>query len=595
MIYGNVEGTRKSVLERLEELYSEKIDKSEVLNGTLVDTIVSISNEINREISVSIDRKGNIVTIAIGDSSTVEISDIEIIENKLPKIRVIHTHPNGNPNLSYIDLSALTKLKLDCIVSIGVGEDKTITGYSVAVLERKEEILSYRTFNFKEFIKIRNFDYLSHSRKIEESLNKYIDESVEKAILVGTENQDSLDELEELAKACNVESVEKILQIRKKIDSTFYIGKGKAAEIATIRQTKGANLVIFDEELSGSQVRNLEDAIGIKVIDRTTLILEIFARRSKTKESKIQVELAQLKYRLPRLIGLSANLSRTGGGIGTRGPGEKKLETDKRHIRDRIYDLKCELETMKKVRVNQRQNRGDIPKIALVGYTNAGKSTLRNKLCEIYSPKGEKIKDEVFSKDMLFATLDTTTRKISLVDGKTAALTDTVGFINKLPHDLVESFKSTLDEVISADLLLHVIDGSSLNAVSQIESVYSVLEELNVLDKPIINIINKIDTADDENIKLLEDSLKEENIIKISARESINLDLLTKDIVDSLPYKIKKLNFIIPYDKQNLVNYLHENAKVSNEEYVEEGTKVEALVDQMVLNKLEKYIINNDY
>ena len=280
-----------------------------------------------------------------------------------------------------------------------------------------------------------------------------------------------------LHSACDIPVLDTVYQSRSKIDPAFFIGKGKVLEIASLRQTKRANLIIFDDELSGSQVRNLENATGAKVIDRTTLILEIFARRAKSKESKIQVELAQLKYRKSRLQGLGTVLSRTGGGIGTRGPGEKKLETDRRHINETIYDLNDELKKIKKNRDVQREkrNKESIPNISLVGYTNAGKSTLRNALCEMAAVKENKGKEKVFEADMLFATLDITTRAIVLKNKGLVTLTDTVGFVRKLPHDLVEAFKSTLEEVLYADLLCHVVDASSDVALEQMEAVEEVL------------------------------------------------------------------------------------------------------------------------
>ena len=358
-----------------------------------------------------------------------------------------------------------------------------------------------------------------------------------------------------------------------------------------MRQIEHANVIIFDDELSGSQVRNLEAAIGAKVIDRTTLILEIFATRARTKEAKIQVELAQLKYRLNRLQGLGTVLSRTGGGIGTRGPGEKKLETDRRHIMETIYDLKSELKKIKKTREVQREkrNKENIPKVSLVGYTNAGKSTLRNALCDLAAKKEAQNKDKVFEADMLFATLDITTRAITLKNKGVITLTDTVGFVRKLPHDLVEAFKSTLEEVVFSDLLCHVIDASSDTAIEQYMAVNEVLIELGAIDKETIIVLNKIDKASEENINSIKEAIQGKEYIEISAKEGINLDEFLELIEEKLPYNYKKVEYIIPYDKTNIQSFLHRNARILEEEYRENGIYIMAEVDDEVYNKTKEF------
>ena len=349
MIYGNIDGIRKTVLEELQEIYEIKIEKNDIANEELIDILCKLTEQLNREISVGISRKGNIVAVSVGDSTTVEMPEIEIKSNKLSGIRIIHTHPNGNPKLSSVDLSALLKLKLDCMVAIGVDCERP-TGFGVAFCAMYNSKLSIEEKYFKDINSLLDFNFLNEINYIEQNFKneELEDDKEEKVILISIDDEESIDELEELAKACNLKVVEKVLQNKNKIDSAYYIGKGKVGEISLIRQALNADAVIFDDELSASQIRNLEEAVGAKVIDRNTLILDIFARRAKSKESKIQVELAQLKYRLPRLTGLGLVLSRTGGGIGTRGPGEKKLETDKRHIKERIYDLKKELYKIKK-------------------------------------------------------------------------------------------------------------------------------------------------------------------------------------------------------------------------------------------------------
>jgi len=526
MIYGNIEGIRKSLLDELESIYLIKTLKDEVCDIEILNVISRVSSFIEREVSVGINRKGNITSVAIGDSTSVEIPIIGIEEKRLAGIRVIHTHPNGYCNLSALDLTALLKLKLDAIVSVAIIDGKIID-FSLGMLALYNNKLEFEEKSNLSLDEIISINILDKIRFIEGLIknNEVIEETEEKAILVGSDTKESLEELKELSEACNIPVLQTVFQSRNKIDAAYFIGRGKVLEIAAIRQVERANVIIFDDELSGSQVRNLEAALGAKVIDRTTLILEIFATRAKTKEAKIQVELAQLKYRLSRLQGLGTVLSRTGGGIGTRGPGEKKLETDRRHIMETVYDLKDQLKKIKKTREVQREkrNKENIPKVSLVGYTNAGKSTLRNALCDLASIKENKIKEKVFEANMLFATLDTTTRAITLKKKGLITLTDTVGFVRKLPHELVEAFKSTLEEVIFSDLLCHVIDTSSNNAVEQYTAVNEVLNELGVINKNMILVLNKIDKATDEQISIIKEALDDNEVIEISAKEGINL------------------------------------------------------------------------
>lgn len=595
MIHGNTDGIRNSVLKELEELYKINVPKYSVCTEDMINIISRLSSQIEREISVGINRKGKVISVAIGDSSSVEIPLIDIHEKRLSGVRIIHTHPSGVSRLSALDISALMKLKLDTIMAIAV-EDGKAKDASLGFCYVENEILISEEaphLTIDQCLQINILDKINHVEEVIKTSNVEEDDS-ERAILVGCDTRESLDELEELAKACDIPTLEKVFQNRSKIDASFYIGRGKVLEIANIRQLTRANLVIFDDELSGAQVKNLEANLGVKVIDRTTLILEIFSRRAKTREAKIQVELAQLKYRVARLMGLGTVMSRTGGGIGTRGPGEKKLEIDRRHIRERIYDLQAELKKIKKIRETQREKRSKdkTSQVSLVGYTNAGKSTLRNTLCaESASTLATQAKDKVFEADMLFATLDTTTRAIKLPDNRDITLTDTVGFVSKLPHELVEAFKSTLEEVIYSDLLCHVVDASSDNAQEEIIAVEKVLGELKALESAKILVLNKIDKADEEKLNELEAKYSSiyNKVVKISARERINLDELLEAISEELPYTLKSKEYIIPYTAQQVVAYLHRNANISEEEYREDGTYIKAEVDEEVENKCREY------
>lgn len=595
MIYGNIDGVKKSAIEELDRLYKVKCPKDEVCSIEIIEVISRVSSFIEREVSVAIDRRGNIKSIAIGDSTSVEIETLDIREKKLAGVRIIHTHPNGMSNLSALDISALIKLKLDAIVAIGIYEGK-ILDCSLGMLTVNDDKLDYEekgNIPLKEITKINILNKINYIDSLVKEKD-IIEDDEEKAILVGSDTRESLEELKELTKACDIPVLESVYQSRNKIDAAFYIGRGKVLEIAQLRQKLRANVVIFDDELSGSQVRNLEAAIGAKVIDRTTLILEIFARRAKSREAKIQVELAQLKYRMSRLQGLGTIMSRTGGGIGTKGPGEKKLETDRRHIKEQIYDLNDELKKIKKIRETQREkrNKESIPKVSLVGYTNAGKSTLRNALCDVAAQKEVVGKEKVFEADMLFATLDITTRAIVLKNKGVITLTDTVGFVRKLPHDLVEAFKSTLEEVIYSDLLCHVVDTSSDTAIEQIKAVEEVLSELGASDKKTILVLNKIDKATEEQLENVKKATSEYETIEISAREGINLEELLGLIEENLPYKMKKCEYLIPYDRSDMSSFLHRNGRVLEEDYRENGTFMFVEVDEESYNKSKDYIIN---
>ena len=391
------------------------------------------------------------------------------------------------------------------------------------------------------------------------------------------EGYDTLAELSELAKTAGAEVVRVIDLKKRPIDNVTYVGSGKADELSLTVSELEADLVIFDDELTAVQQRSLEEKLGARVIDRTTLILDIFAERAESREGKLQVELAQLKYRLPRLLGQGAVLSRLGGGIGTRGPGEKKLEIDRRRIRRRIYELEQELAEVEKQRSLRSDVRagGNIPLVALVGYTNSGKSTLLNALTDA----------DVLAKDMLFATLDPVVRQVELPNGRSMILSDTVGFINKLPHDLVNAFRSTLDEVTRADLILHVIDISSPYHEKQMKVVEQVLGELHASSAPRINVYNKCD--------LLENgSVPEWNGCNafISAKEQSGIDALLRLIEDKLNAGKKELELIIPYSRYDAVNYIYNNATIKSEEHLTEGTKLCIIIDDACLGVLDSML-----
>ncbi len=420
--------------------------------------------------------------------------------------------------------------------------------------------------------------------------------NIEKVIIVGVEldtdiiNIDnSMDELEELVKAAGGNVVERLVQRNHKINAAHFIGKGKAEEIKNYCYELDVSTVVFNDELSGAQLRNLEEIIDKKIIDRTNLILDIFAKRADSKEGKLQVKLAQLKYRLPRLVGFRDYLSREGGGIGTRGPGEQKLETDRRHILKEINNIESELKDIEKNRDVKRRKRNDsnLPIVALVGYTNAGKSTLLNNIIKLTNQ--DNTNKEVFVKDMLFATLDTSLRRGSLPNGQTFLLTDTVGFVSKLPTKLVEAFKGTLEEVQYADLLLHVVDASNEDLEIQLRTTYELLKDLKVLEKPTITLFNKIDKTEIENLFYDHNFVNDKMFISAFNEEDIKK--LLEKIEESLPQKFKKVKIKLSYNKQDVVNYFMENYNILHVEYIEEGTILELTINSIDYEKYKEYII----
>ncbi len=376
----------------------------------------------------------------------------------------------------------------------------------------------------------------------------------------------SIRELAELASTAGAEVVGTIIQKKTSYDPATCMGSGRLEELKEQLGTLEAELVIFDHELTGVQIRNIEDILGVRIIDRTTLILDIFAQRARTKEGKLQVELAQQKYRLPRLTGMGTALSRLGGGIGTRGPGETKLESDKRHIRKRISCLEEELEELKKHRnfSRSRRKKDGVLCAAIVGYTNVGKSTLLNALTDA----------GVLAENKLFATLDITSRSIELPDGRSVMLIDTVGLIRRLPHNLVEAFKSTLEEAAAADVILNVQDLSSPERRQQAEVTEKLLDELGCCDIPKINVMNKSDAAID-----LDTVFEDDSTVIVSALHHGGFDRLLDCIVKNLPETARRMKLLVPYDKSAFIGRIRLEGKVFSEEYTADGTEIDALVD----------------
>jgi len=409
------------------------------------------------------------------------------------------------------------------------------------------------------------------------------EEIIERAILIAISPQNmgevvenSIDELEELAKTAGAVTVVKVIQNRDKPHPGTYFGKGKVEEIQEMIQQYQVDMVICDDELSPAQMKNLSDELQVKIIDRPILIMDIFAKHAHTREGKLQVEMAQLRYSLSRLSGLGISMSRLGAGIGTRGPGETKLETDRRHVRRRIDILKEELSKIGQSRDLLRTGRAKQgkPIIAIVGYTNAGKSTLLNYLTDA----------GVLQEDMLFATLDTTTRNMILPEGKEVLMVDTVGFIRKLPHHIVEAFKSTLEEVLYADLLVHVVDATNLDAMTHIDVVHQTLEELGANDKPMLTLLNKFD-SDQANEDLRD--VKAFKNLQISAKTGVGIEEVLTEIEHKLLDGQRHLKIIVPYTKGEVLQKIRSFGQIVEEAYVNEGTYVELYIEEAYVNKYE--------
>jgi len=582
MIHGNLEGIRDSLLQEMDKLYDIEFDRDAFLPDRLLQLLIRYTEILNREIMVYLSRSGEVLEVAVGSISSIGLTEMHLRRNfdRLTGFRCIHTHPGGHANLSDVDIQALRLLRFDAMVAVGV-QDGRATGISAAFLGDLEyNQLSVIMMGPVKPGRIPQREWLREIDQSEERVQRAIKEggivdTSEKVMLISTDTEESLDELASLAGTAGAVIVSKILQKRSKPDPATFIGSGKAQELSLVCQTLEVDLAIVDDELTGAQQRNLEQALGVRVIDRTSLILDIFARRAQTAEGKLQVELAQMKYRLPRLIG-STSLSRLGGGIGTRGPGETRLETDRRHIRKRIDDLTHELNELTRQRGMRRARRSKMEQttVALVGYTNAGKSTLLNALSG----------SDVLVEDKLFATLDPVIRQVELPENRRCMLVDTVGFIRKLPHTLVEAFKSTLEEALTADLLIIVSDLSSPSYKEQREVVYDVLNQLGAQGKPVLEALNKADKAD------ISDIIEPADAILISAATGMGLESLKSAIADRIAAMRTKVELLIPYDKGAALSLLHTQGQVENEEYTDTGIKVTCSLDATLYARIAKML-----
>ena len=562
-IHGNTEGIRKTVLDELTTLYDVQLEPGQFMPQDLLQSLCGYSASMNREIAVYITRYGEIADVFIGRADSIDLPDLRLRrgERRLSMVRCVHTHPRATGELSDVDVSALLSMRFDAMCAVGVSEDGRPTSVQCAFLDAESEGHVRRT----ELISARRLPQEEWLSEIERTDAAYRATAPatrtgrERAVLVGIESEESLDELEELAKTAGAETVLRVLQKRPKPDPVYCVGKGKAEELSLRCQAAQADLVIFDEELSGVMQKNLEEILRLKVVDRTALILDIFAARANTREGKLQVEMAQLKYRSQRLLGQGLVLSRLAGGIGTRGPGESKLEVNRRRLRERLTDLERELEQIERQRGLRRQSRekNGVPIVALVGYTNAGKSTLFNRLTGA----------DVYVENQLFATLDSVSRPIELPHGGKALLVDTVGFIRKLPHELVKAFRATLEEARLADVLVLVLDGADAQMESRRRTVEEVLDSLGATEAPRVEAVNKCDLIAPEAQSL-------PGALYISASTGRSVEKLLLRVESELEAGAQEVRLLIPFSRYALVSRLHAMGGVLEQRHSEEGVEI---------------------
>lgn len=564
MINGNIAGIRDSIIEQLELLYEMKLQKDEFVSPEMAELLAKYSGMLNREISVYITRGGKVMDVSVGGSQQVQMPYIRKRRGTLglSGIRCIHTHPNGAPMLSDVDTGTLLSSRLDAMAAIAVKDEKP-TAIGIGMIgETLEEVSFYGPYRVNRMPNAALMAEIARKTAVVAELVRLADtaEKKERAMLIGLNTtEESMKELALLTDTAGAEVVFSEMQKRPR-DKGTYIGSGKARELALAASALDADIAIFNDELTPTEEKNLEEILGLKIIDRTTLILDIFAGRARTREGKLQVELAQMKYNLPRLSGEGVSLSRLGGGIGTRGPGEKKIETDRRRIRRRIYELEQEIDAIGRERQLRRavREKNRVKEVALVGYTNAGKSTLLNTL----SNAG------VYADDRLFATLDTVTRRVTMPDGSVVLFTDTVGFIDKLPHDLVSAFRSTLEEAMRADLLLIVTDLSNEKHTEQTDVVKKVLEELGAGEKPALTVYNKCDR--------ISELPQERDSVCISAKQGIGIDTLLETVAQKLKPQMRKIVLKLGYQEGARFAELKRHAESMEIEYAEDGMVIHA-------------------
>ncbi len=567
-IYGNTLGLKASEQSRLRNTYRRRVSPNEIISAELARHLTELSRELNRQVGVLLNRKGEIEYVVVGNAHKLELPDIgraRAGQVRLRGLRLVHTHLKSEP-LTKDDLTDLALLRLDLVAAVGVSSSGLpgVVHYAHLVPENG-------TGDFWQVSTLPNIhddqpDVLATLEALEQELSRKAAARTvsggEKAILVAVcldgnraRAEASLEELKELARTAGVQVIDSVLQMRREADPRYLIGRGKLEDLNLRSMQAMADVLIFDKDLTPSQGRHISEATSLKVIDRSQLILDIFAQRAQSAEGKLQVELAQLKYRLPRLVQSDTSLSRLAGGIGGRGPGETKLEIDRRRARDRINNLEKRIDSLSREREVRRaqRNRRDLPVISIVGYTNAGKSTLLNAITG----------SEVLAENKLFATLDPTSRRLRFPQEREVIITDTVGFIRDLPKDLVAAFRATLEELYDADLLLHVVDAGDPSRDEQVEAVENILDSLDLMQKPRMMVWNKADMLDAEEIESL---LRTRGGVAISAARREGLSTLLAKADTTLFAEGASQNLGVVVDEASLA----ELASVRDEEDLEQ-------------------------
>jgi GTPase len=567
-VHGNIHGLRPSIIKRLSHLYRRKLPPNAIITNEVARTIAELCLETNREIVLVLDRRGRVVTVSVGDASKTEFPNLargREAESRLKGLSLLYAHPKPG-TLSRSALSTLFLNRLDAIAAVDVRSDGLPGMCHLAHLTPPNAALEeedWRVFTPQSVQQLEDWDLAANTMALEEEFARFAKtrtvkrSGAERAILVGVDHgrgvsaEESLDELAELARTAGAEVVHRELQYRRYLKPGTVIGHGKLEELTSKAYHLDADVLMFDQELNPAQAREIEEITGLKIIDRTQLILDIFAQHASGPESKLQVELAQLRYMLPRLIGQGTKLSKIGGGaagsggaIGTRGPGETKLELDRRRINDRIAFLERGLREIGKRQTERRKSRGrnNVPVIGIVGYTNAGKSTLLNVLTH----------SSVLAENKLFATLSPTSRRGFLPGFGEVVFTDTVGFIRDLPKDLMRAFRSTLEELRDVDVLLHVLDIANDGAEDRYSAVEEILEELELAGLPRVLALNKADSADPFD---LDTALERWNAVAISAAQREGMDELRQRLLETMVFarnRVEVVNDAMDYASANL-------------------------------------------
>lgn len=575
-LHGNTAGLKARIIEELEQLYDFKLSSQEFVSEALLEEMARLTEVTGKEISVFLSRGGKVLDVSIGTDKDVTLPFMRKRRGMagVSGIRTLHTHPNGSPMLSDVDIGSLISSRFDAMAAVAVRAGKAVSvciGFIGETLEQAKIAGPFYTKRIPQQALMH--EIAAATERVARLVRVQETEDIpERTVLVGLNaSEESMEELARLAETAGAQVVGTVTQSRER-DRAYYIGKGKARELALYLSAGDADMVIMNDELSPLEARNLEETLGVKVVDRTMLILDIFAAHARTREGRLQVELAQLQYTLPRLAGEGVSLSRLGGGIGTRGPGEKKIEIDRRRIRRRIFELQKEIEKVtqqRELRKTARRESG-VREVALVGYTNAGKSSLLNALANA----------GVYAEDKLFATLDPVARRVKIPGIGETVFIDTVGFIEKLPHELISAFRSTLEETAHADLLLCVTDASSRNAEKQMEVVREVLSSLHAEETPQITVMNKTD-------RLAGVPETERDTVYISAKTGEGIGELIALVAEKLTPRLTSYSGMVGYDRGDLLALVNKHGKEVKLDYSPEGVRVEAKLPIEVIKKLK--------